>query len=273
MISLIQTIAAGNALRIFRETPVGASGARLLRKVTDTFAGEEDPDAFLVSDQVDGAVVDMTSLVNGTLYFYRAYYLVEGIWTDSGTSVSATPTATYQDAATDAFSLVRDRLDLGLQVEVARGALTHADGHIKVLTAPPQHEDTVWPVVTVHLTSESSDVRGIGELTVPDFFDDGDWNEGDGWLADVQMVIMGWSLNPDERIELRKALRRIIVANLPVFDAAGMVMPKFQQQDTEDFSSFNAPVYQVMCTFSCVAPVRVGSNVDAITDVEVTIEE
>lgn len=270
MIARIQPLAAGNALRIFLEVPADALKLRLLRKVSDTFTGQDDADALLVADEILPAPLDTTALVNGTLYHYRAYYLIGAAWVASAT-VASTPAAIYADQGGDVLSLLRDRLDLGLQAEVARGTLSHDQGHIKVLTAPPLESETVWPLVTVHLQNESPSERGIGEVLATDTFneDTDSWGEAEGWLAGVQIIVMGWSLNPDERIELRKALRRIVVANLPVFDDAGMVEIQFAQQDTEDFGSYGAPVYQTLCTFSCTAPVLVGSDVAAINEVQV----
>lgn len=272
MIAMIQPMAVGHALKVFLDVPANASRFRLLRKVTDTFTGEADPGAYLVSEDVGRAVIDSAGLMNGTLYYYRAYFLVDGAWQASPT-VSATPAATYTDRSSDVLTVVRERLDLGLQVEVARGALVNDEGHIKVLTAPPIYEETVWPMVTVHLSNEAPGERAVGESPFPDESDGSEWTEDEGWLARVQLTIMGWSLNPDERIELRKALRRIVIANLSLFDFAGMVEIEFSQQDTEDFGSYNAPVYQVLCTFSCLAPVVVGSNVGAIEEVTTTITE
>lgn len=274
MISLIQPIAVGNALRVFLEVPAAASKLRLLRKVADTFAGQDDAGALLVSDVLERTALDMVGLVNGTLYYYRPYYWIAGAWS-AGTTVTATPSATYADRGGDVLSLVRERIDLGLQVELARGTLAHEFGHIPVLTAPPIFEDTRWPIVTVHLQNEAPGERGVGEMPFPDEFDGdaGQWHESEGWLARVQVLIMGWSLNPDERIELRKALRRIVIANLTIFDFAGMIEVVFEQQDTEDFGSYSVPVYQVMSTLSCLAPVLVGSNVGAIEDVIQTILE
>lgn len=271
---MIQPLAAGNALRVILDVPAGAVRCRLLRKVSETFAGPHDPDAHLVSCELERSTLDMVGLVNGTLYYYCFYTFDGSVWTASRV-VSATPAATYEDRGGDVLTLVRERLDLGLQAEVARGALTHEQGHIKVLTAPPLLESTVWPVVTVHLASEAPGERGIGEMLVSDVLDDDDdqWTESEGWLARVSLTIMGWSLNPDERIELRKALRRVVLANLPIFDFAGMVQPDFSQQDMEDFATHTVPIYQVLCTFTCLAPVVVGSKVGAIKEVISTIME
>lgn len=272
MISFIQPLAAGNALRISLEIPDGATSMRLLRKVSDSFSGWNDPAALVVADATAISVLDAEALFNGTLYYYRSYYLINGTWTDSGATRSATPAATYQEHGVDVLSLVRERLDLGLQAEVLRGTLTHQDGHIPVYTAPPVFDETKWPIVTVHLQGDASAERAIGELVSPDEFDSvgEQWDESEGWLANVQVMLMAWSLNPDQRLELRKAIKRIIIANLPVFGDAGMMQVQLSMQDTEDFESYSAPVYQAMGTLSCTSMTVVGSNVDAINDVAVT---
>lgn len=270
---MIVPLPVGNALRVFLEPPAGATLWRILRKGADTFTGETDPNALVVYEGTQKSVLDVAYLNNETAYFYRAYYWDGTAWTASAT-VSATPQATYADASTDALSVVRDRLDYGLTVEVARGTLVHDENRIKVLTAPPLFDDTRWPVVTVHLQSEVPAERALGEELDADYLDalDGEWIETEGWLAKVQLMITGWCLNPDERIELRKTLRRIVVANLPVFDDAGMVQIEFSQQDVDAVSGeYPAPVYQVMCCFSCLAPVIVRSQADAIADVTSTI--
>jgi len=77
----------------------------------------------------------------------------------------------------------------------------------------------VFPLVTIHLESEDPSIHAIGQDISGDYYDGvgQSWEESDGWLAEVRLTIIGWSLNSDERIELRKALRRIILANMPVF--------------------------------------------------------
>ncbi|MNH43969.1 hypothetical protein D3C79_1060010 [compost metagenome] len=59
-----------------------------------------------------------------------------------------------------------------------------------------------------------------------------------------------------------------MVANLPVFDAQGMSQINLSMQDTDAVSGeFNVNMYQVMATFSCLAPVRVGHRATPITDI------
>jgi hypothetical protein len=271
MISLIQPLSAGNALRIFLEPPAGAAAWRVLRKVADNFAGETDPDALLVFEGQDRVTLDLAQLINGRMYYYRPYYLIGGVWVADET-VSGIPNATYEDIGGDVLTLVRDRIDFGLQTEIERETLRHQEDHIPVLTAPPVFEETVFPIVTVHLNGDQPGERAVGEMIETDDFDDDQWTEKEGWLSRTQLTIMGWSLNPDERIALRRALRRIVQANLAIFDFAGMVEIEFSQQDTEDFASFGVPVYQVLCTFSCLSSAQVGSKVGAIREVISTIK-
>lgn len=281
---MVVPLAVGNALRLFLQPPAGALYWRVLRKGADTFTGESDPDAVRVYQGTQSVVLDAGNqqlgqavypLLNGNTYYYRAYYWDGSAWISSST-VGAAPAAAYADASTDVLTVVRDRLDCGLQTEVAAGVLFPDSGGIPVLIAPPMWEDARWPMVTVHLQSEAPSARGLGEMVEPDELDETgtEWNGTEGWLAKVQLTIVGWTQNPDERIALRKSLRRLIVANLSVFDAAGMVQIEFQQQDMDPLTEYPAPVYQVMCTLTCLAPVRVITARDAaIADVTTTIVE
>jgi hypothetical protein len=168
-------------------------------------------------------------------------------------------------------------LDVGIQNEVAAGRLTpgeEAKGVIKVLTAPPIFEQTRFPVVVVHLTIESPGDHGIGEVIGEDGQDvDGMWNETEGWLANTTISIVGWCLNPDARIAMRKAIRRLVIGNLQVFNAAGLREIELSQQDTEDLTgTYGAPVYWSECTFSCISPVAVSGQVPQVKDITVSID-
>lgn len=258
MIALAQPLPIGNAVRLLLRP--GSTTWRLLRKDVATFSGHDDPDAHLVRAGGELCVVDDFFLNNGQSYFYCLFSLSGAVWSASAV-VTVVPTASYSDLTWDALMVLRDRLDEGLAIEVSRGTLNHETGRVPVLTAPPIFEDTMWPVVTVHLTSEAPAERALGEeIGIGDFIDDDVQEEYEGWLARSQITVMGWSLNPDERIALRQALRRLVIGNLPVFEGAGMTQVEFQMQDTEDFTSYNAPVYQVMGTFSCTVPVAVAGR-------------
>lgn len=273
MIVMVVPLHAGNAMRLILRPPAGAVRWKVLRGAGATFTGHDDPSALLVYDGDEDVIVDSQFLQNDIQQFWRAFYTQDGVtWQDSNVA-SGTPSATYQDHTTDVLSLMRERLEAGLLVECQRANFATELGFIQVFNAPPTLDQNIrFPLVTIHLDYEGSDERAIGEAISGDTFDSigFDWDESEGWLANVRLQIVGWSLNSDERIELRKAIRRIIVANLPVFDSYGWMLPNVQQQDIDAINGeYPAQIYQVMTTFTCVAPVRVSGTVDAIRDISV----
>lgn len=270
MISMIQNIAVGNALRILMQPPLKVVRIRLLRKDSDSFSGWNDQDAIVVSDGLEKCVTDIDGLYNGVPVFYRAFYLVGATWYPTATH-TATPEATFVDHSVDPMTVVRNRLELGLQVYVARGDIQQERGFIPVLTASPQIEEVPLPLVTVHLNSDAPDMRSLGEMVTNDTFHEESWNWSsfEGGLSKTDLTIVGWSLNSDERIVLRNALKAVLLANLPVFDASGLSLVSWNFSDTEDFNSYAAPVYQAICNFTCYAPSAVESVDSAIRDVVV----
>ena len=274
-IAIVQPLHVGNALRLFIEPPVTAVRWKVLRKGSDSFTGHDDPGALVVYEGDEFVIVDAESLPNDVMAFYRPYYTADDIAWTAGATAYGTPDSIYEEHTTDAMSLVRSRLEAGLKVEVERGNLINELGYIQVYTAPPSLEQNLlFPLVTITLDCEESDIRAIGENISGDAFDSigFDWLESEGWLSSVRLTIVGWSLNSDERIELRKAIRRVIIANLPVFAAQGIDQVDLSMNDVDAVNGeYGAPIYQVMANFSCVAPVRVGGRVDAIVDVESTV--
>jgi len=258
-ITFIQPIPVGNALRIFITPPFGAKKWRLLRNANGIFSGYNDLGASVIHEGKDLVVLDSSALTNGQVYHYGLFWFNGTTWAAEGTNY-ATPNPTMAQLGPDVLSLIRDRLDEGLAVFVGRGELHHKQGHIQVLTAPPLFEDTIWPVVTVHLQSDSSAERALGEDFGSSISDAGLTVDYEGWLSKYQLLIVVWCLNPDERNILRRAVKNLLIANLPVFDKAGMVQIDVTQSDTEDFQSFSAPVYQTMTTLSCIAPSIVGGT-------------
>lgn len=277
MITMVQPLHVGNALRLFVQPPAGAVRWRILRKGSDTFSGHDDTGALVAYEGDETVVVDAASLMNEVMAFYRPFYTTDGTNWSPGQTAHGTPRSIYEEHTTDVMSVLRDRLEAGLKIEVERGNLVNELGYVQVYTAPPSMErDLLFPLVTLTLDRESSDIRGIGENISGDEFDPVgfDWLESEGWLADVQVTVVGWSLNSDERIELRKAIRRVVLANLPVFSWHGFEMVNLSMSDNDAVSGeYGAPVYQVMAEFSCVAPVRVGGRVGAIEDVISTNKE
>lgn len=270
-IILCQAVPVGNAIRLMLSPPTGAIRCVLLRKMADTFTGWNDVGAVVVySGTPESAAMDWTGLTNGFAYYYKLYALVGTVWQESATR-SATPMAIDSDLSTDVLSIIRERIDLGLQAEVAAGRINHKNNRIQVLTAPPLYDNTIWPVVTIHVNSDASGERAIGEQFYPDVLsDDGlSWQSAEGWLSRWNVGIQGWCLNPDERITLRKAIKRIVIGNLAVFDTAGMVQIDLSQQDMEDFERYSAPVYQTVGTLTCLAPSLDASLEGAIVAVSI----
>lgn len=268
---MVQPLHAGNALRLILEPPAGAVRWKVLRKGSDSFSGHDDPLALVVSEGDDRVIVDVNSLQNQVMAFYRPYYTTNGTSWTAGATAHGTPDAIYQDESSDVLSVLRQRLEAGLLVECQRGNFATDLGYIQVYTASPSLErDLALPLVTIHLENEEPGERVLGEDMIEGQFDaiGGDWDEAEGWLANVSVTIIGWSLNSDERIELRKAIRRIVVANLTVFEGLGWYQVNLSQQDIDAVNGeYPAHIYQVMSTFSCVAPVRVSGNVSAISNV------
>lgn len=274
MISSIWPLQAGNALRLFLTPPSGATSWKILRKGSDSFTGVDDADAVTVFVGTSKKLVDAENLLNEVMAFYKPYYRVAGAWVE-GATASGTPVATYEDHSTDAVAILRDRLERGLQVEVERGTFATDLGYIQVFTAPPSLEHGVrFPLVTVQLEHEGPGERGIGEDPQgPEYLDEADsWLISEGWLASVQINVTGWTLNSDERIELRKALRRLVLANLSTFDSLGLQQISFSQSDFDAVNGeFNAPLYQTVGTFTCLAPTRVVSTFGSVTEVTTEI--
>lgn len=270
---------AGNAVRLFITPIAGAKYWRVLKKGSDDFTGETDSNALVAYEGDDRAFVDadVASLPNDQVIFYKSYYRMEDNTWLATASVSATPSATYEDASVDFMSFVRERLEAGMKVEVERGNFQADLGYIQVYTAPPSLEQGLrFPLLTISVESESPAERGIGEDIFGDEFDpiEDEFFDSEGWLANARLSITGWSLNSDERVELRKALRRVVIANLPVLSDKGFDQIDLSMSDVDAVSGeFEAPIYQVNATLSCVAPVRVGrpySADETINSIEVT---
>ncbi|EPT1451926.1 hypothetical protein ACVOZ6_003514 [Escherichia coli] len=262
--------ASGNALRLFLHPPAGADYWYVRRNTVGDF-----DNAPIVYEGTDEAFVDTLALQNEVKYFYQVEYRVNGQRVIGGTN-SATPQCRYEDYTTDALELLRERLEAGLMEEVARGNLFNELGYIQVLTAPPSLQNNLsFPLVTLLLENESPSERAIGDVIDDEDFDEetGEWVEQVGWIADVNISITGWSLNPTERIDLRKAIRRIVIANFTVLASRGILLPHLSLTDADAVSGeFDAPLYLVNGDFTCQAPIRVGlragaSVVEVLTEV------
>ncbi len=145
-----------------------------------------------------------------------------------------------------------------------------ASGYIPTLTAPPTYEGTIFPIVTAHMDNQDRFASGLGEMVVADRQDPvtGDWTEIEGWLTTVQIRVISWVVaNADTRIALRQAIAKVLLANLPIFNAKGLSEVSFAQQDVEDTESYAAPVYQTITSITCLAIIAVDAVSAPIADV------
>lgn len=267
-------LAAGNAVRLNVSLLDGASFMRVLRLPTDTFSGPDDPNAMPIIDDFAGeTLIDTEGLTNGTTYFYRSYDWVESAFVDSGISISATPNANYIADAVDPQELLRDRLQLGINVEIVRSQLKPETGKIAVITAPFAMEGTTFPVISVILDNTGPSERVLGDQ-IEGFHDpsSNQWVDTNGWIARFSMSISAATFNLDERIQLRKSVRRVIQANLPIFNEAGMVQIELNQTDAEIQTDKSAVIYVSNATFTCLAPAFIQVFHDVVTDVTVSAE-
>ena len=276
MIAMIQPIHVGNALRLFVEPPAGFDHWKVLRKAVDDFSGHDDATAVMVFEGNDRVILDDQFLTNDEPVFYRPFYSSnEGATWQPGTqSRMGTPRAILADWSTDAFVVLRDRLEAGFAVEVKKGFITANElGYVQVFSAPPStRENLRFPLITLSLDSEVRGENAIGDYIGGEGFSDAnwDWSEPEGWLARVSILISVWSINPDERIALRQALRRVLAGNMAVFSGHGIEQVDLQLSDADYLSGeFDVPMYGVNCNFSCLAPVVVAGRVPAVREVEV----
>lgn len=274
MISIIRPLPSGNALRVFLDPPTGSLNWRVLRKSSDTFTDQDDPSALRAYEGDGTNFVDVTSLPNEVMAFYRPYYWDGATWSSAAT-VNATPAATYEDQTQDTVKFLRDRLEAGMLVEVQRGNFITELGYIQVYTAPPSmSQDLHFPLVTLELDGANPADRAAGEDIGMDVLYGDEGDESEGWLEKNSISILAWSLNSSERIELRNALRRILLTNLPVFDAHGFQQVSFGFTDINAINGeFGPPVYQVLCNFTCLSTARVSSTVGLIRDIDVSVTD
>jgi len=169
-ISFIQPLPSGNAVKLLIVPPALVRKWRVLRSVAP-ITGIGDAQAITVYEGNSRAVLDIQGLQNGQLYYYAVYNWLSGAW-QLDSSSAATPLAAFSGVAPDALLLVRDRLEAALAVMVVNAELYHKQGRIPVLTAPPLTEDAQWPCITVHLQSEQTTERGIGDELMIDFFNE-----------------------------------------------------------------------------------------------------
>lgn len=275
MISFASPLPIGNAVLVIVVPPQGVERWIVTRKLTNDFTGWNDPAAGVVADSAMGSDIrftDTSSLVNGTAYFYQEFDTVDGsAWTGSPV-ISATPASSYETGGPDVLALIRDRIEAVMNAAIAAGKIKHKNNAMPVLTAPPEFDQTAFPMVTVHLRNDVNNIDAIGQGIDVDTFDlsTGDWVGSEGWLSRVDIQVIAWALNPDERIFLRNLIKAGIAGNFAVFDAAGMVNIDIGLSDIEDFETYGCPVYQTVASIGCDAPFVVSGRTPAVAEIDVT---
>ncbi len=275
MITAAHVPIVGNAVILQLDAGGAELVRRVLRRADNSFSGPSDPDARLIYEGVGARAVDLAA-ANGTAWHYKAFSLVDGAFVDNDSEpVVATPQARYQPLGVDIEAALKLRLELGLAQEMERGLLrvkllgrngAQAPLRIAVVYGPALFGETDWPVVSVQLKNSTPAERSVGESLFG-----GDEFEGESWLSAQSVEITAWTQNPDQRREMRLALTRIVMANLPILEALGVVLadPRVTVMDFLDNSQFPVPVYAASISLSVfvpdgVAAVISGTYIDAV---------
>lgn len=276
MIAFAYAPPCGTAASLTLGLSADAEAWRLLRRPDEDFDATDGATVVIASGEPTGELIpilDYADLTNGVPAYYRLDERVDGAWVPSGDTAEIVPAYLAEPLyrSPDLASLMRDRLASALKAEVVAGRLRHESGEIPVLTAYPQIDSARLPLVTVILTDRRAEVRGIGEIVTPDLWEGGAWDSFEGWLDRSTIQIGVWSLNHVDRLQLRDAVQRAILLNLPILDDAGFTLPDLSESDTQDFETFGAPVYQSIFTLSALHAALVRTVTPAIRIVEATV--
>jgi hypothetical protein len=191
-------------------------------------------------------IQDLTAR-NGNTYHYQAYTLNGTSWQVSGEAVSIAVKSDYLPAGPDVRSLLRERLEVGIQDYRDRKLISINGPPVPVRLAPPVYGQDPMPLVSIHATNESPRERGIGDNLDPSA-------EDTGWLTTHQFDVVVWCQNPDERHFLGRAVRAILFANLTLLDNEGVQLAEFSSQDMDMLPpQFPAPIYTSQISFSCMS--------------------
>ena len=268
--NILQPISCGNAVRLVVQPAAGETRWRVLRKEANDFTGPDDPAAFVVHEGAERFLTDARLLVNGVTYHYALYGGAMGVWS-APVVAAVVPEALFTDVSADAQELVRERLDVGLQSLIGRGLAPLSKPSLAVMSIPFYQQGTDLPVVTVLFAGGSATGHALGSQMSDEVFDGSDFIGTQGWHESITLEISAWSLNAEERNTIRRALKAAIAANLGIFAESGLMNFEVQSvQDTEDFQSMNAPVYQTVIRVSCQAVCAVTEVDGSFTSVSTT---
>lgn len=256
MISLIEPLPAGRAVRLFLSPPPGAWTWKVLRRASDTITGPTDAGAILVADWGRyEAIVDSDGLVNGTAAFYAVFYrdqAGDALADPRARTRSVTPAYTARDTAPDFLPLIRQRVEVALDAAIADGRLAHPRGRIPIVTAPSvKRDETPLPIVSVHLDADRPAERSIGDHVLDAELEAMGWDESEGWLSEVTVNIVAVALNPDQRNALGRALKHAVIINKDIWHANGLMRPAVILSHTEaQPEGANTALYIAAATFT-----------------------
>lgn len=277
MISFIENLPGGNAIRLVVTPEAGTTRWRVLRKTTSSFSGYDDPAAVLITDSkiIDRTTMydhlDIDNLTNGTSYYYAIYEYDGTDWTavNAKSIVSQDP---ITDVSADPFDTVIERIDQGLQAYLTRAGMTPGLFTIAVRTIPPNLDRDPLPIVTVRVLQNEVIDWALACDVIPDEYLDPDWKENKGWFGKLVVEIRSFSPTSQVRNTLRKALQTVIQSNLSVFPAWGWYGVSFDQRDSEDYKSNNTPVFVSIAELSFTYVTYFSRRVDEIADVEIEFD-
>ncbi len=267
MISFALPLIAGNGARLDLSPPASAVKWRIARNTSGTFTNETSPD--VIYEGKERLFLDYAGLVNGTVYHYKVFYFDGTDWDTSYPVRQITPGLFFADESVDPQTLIRSRLDSGLNGMIQSGMLKHPKNTISVLVSNPQIDKVQFPLVTVLLRSDRPEQYFIGGIINGDL---DDFNTGH--LSGDSIMITGWSnIGGDERIALRKAIKALLIANYDVFSHAGIMNLQADASDSEDFETYECAMYMTNFSLSFNALSQINPGIDyPILPINVNVE-
>lgn len=269
MITMIMPLGVGNAVKMFFEPPEKAENMKVMKKGSPGITGPDDQSAALVFTGIRDYFVDDVGLMNGVTYWFKPFYLIGGDWV-GGDERSVIPAYTDKDLTSDPLTVLRERLRSGFESAIEAGEVANVRV-IPVYDAPPQNTvDTPFPCVSLIYADESPAEEFIGMDIIGDSLDDeSSWFDSHGYIGNFSIDIGIWCINPVQRRTLRKILRKLLLANNDVFSSHGFVNVTYNTRD-EDMLNESPPLYIVIGSFRCQAPVLVGSdNTNVIREINI----
>jgi hypothetical protein len=79
---------------------------------------------------------------------------------------------------------------------------------------------------------------------------DGTYTEFQGWADTSQIEVVAVSLNGDERLALRRAIKRVLQVNLEIFEALGLSDIELSLSDQEDYAK-ETQLFMTSASISC----------------------